>query len=265
MILSTVELPEAVAMSRNDLVRAGAVLFAALLQTAAGALGGSGALGESVGEVARSHPNPLLPAGGAFMIWNAIYLAVLALAVWQLLPSQRTRSLHRRTGWWIAAAGVVNAVWVVLFSAGQVAASQIVIVVLLAALAAAWRNAAAEPAPGRADRWLFWAPLALYTGWVAVATVVGALTTVAAVTDDGVGTTAAVVALALTAAALAWVVFQARGVPMFAAAAVWALAWIAASADAPVAVTAAVAATAVAVALLVRLLRARDRVSAVFG
>lgn len=252
-------------MSRNDGVRAGAVLLAALLQTAAGALGGSGALGASVGEVARSHPNPLLPAGGAFMIWNAIYLAVLALAVWQLLPSQRTRGLHRRTGWWIAAAGAVNAAWVVLFSAGRVAASQIVIVLLLAALAAAWRNAAAEPASGRADRWLFWAPLALYTGWVAVATVVGALTAVAAVTEDGVGAAVAIVVLACTAAVLAWVVFQARGVTMFAAAVVWALAWIAASADAPVAITAALAAAVVVVALLVRLLRARDRVTAVFG
>ncbi|GAA1691628.1 hypothetical protein GCM10009830_44230 [Glycomyces endophyticus] len=252
-------------MSRNDLARATAVLAAAVLQTVAGALGGSGALGEPVGDVARSYPNPLLPAGGAFMIWNLIYLAVLALAVWQLLPSQRGEPLHRRTGWWIAAVGVLNAVWVVLFSADQVAAAQIVIVLLLVALAAAWRNAAAEPASGRAARWLFWGPLTLYTGWVAVATVVGALTTAAAATGDGAGTVAAVIALGATAIVLIAVVAKAKGVTMFAAAAIWALAWIAASAETPVAVFASLSAALVAVALLVRLLQARGRADAVLG
>ncbi|GAA2320744.1 hypothetical protein GCM10009853_093700 [Glycomyces scopariae] len=245
--------------SRGDLARATAVTVAALLQTVAGALGGSGALGEPVGDVARSYPNPLLPAGGAFMIWNLIYLAVLALAVWQLLPSQRGEALHRRTGWWIAIAGVLNAVWVVLFSADQVTAAQIVIVLLLISLATAWHRAAAAPAPGRADRWLLWAPLTLYTGWVAVATVVGALTTVAAATGDGTGNAVAVIALGVTAIVLIAVVAKAKGVTMFAAAAVWALAWIAASADSPVAVFASLAAALIAVALLVRLLRAEDR------
>lgn len=251
--------------SRSDLVRASCVLLAALLQLAAGALGGSGALGASVGEVARSHPNPLLPGGTAFMIWNAIYVAVLALAVWQALPSQRGESVHRDTGWWIAIAGVLNAVWVLLFASGQVAASQIVIVALLVALAAAWANAAADAPSGRAARWLLWLPLTLYTGWVAVAAVVGALTTWAAVTDDGVGSAAAVLALALTAVALTWAVAKARAVLGFTAAALWALAWIGASADTAAAVAAGVAAALVAGAFLVRLIVSGDPARAALG
>ncbi|WP_205323708.1 hypothetical protein [Glycomyces sp. YM15] len=253
-------------MKPSDLVRALAVLLAAALQAAAGAFGGSGALvAEPVGDVARSYPNPLLPAGTAFLIWNLIYLAALALAVWQLLPSQRSATFHRRTGWWIAIAGILNTVWVLLFSADQIVASQIVITALLIALAAAWRNAALSAPSTQATRWLLWMPLTLYTGWVAVATTVGALTTIAAVAGDGVGTAIAVTALILTAIALAWVVARAVAVAACAAAAVWALAWIAVSADASEALVSAAAAILVASVLIVRLIRTDDRYRAAFG
>jgi hypothetical protein len=254
-------------MSRSggsDLLRAVAVLLAAVAQFAAGALGGVGALfGESVGEVARSYPNPLLPDGAAFMIWNVIYLAVLAVAVWQLLPGQRTEEVHRRSGWQIAIACTLNAVWVLLFSAEQVVASQIVIVCLLVALAMAWSRAARAEEGTR--HWPLFVTLGLYTGWVAVATVVGALTTLAAVTSDGAGTALAVVALAVTAVAAVWVVTGALAVAAFTASVLWALAWIAVGADATVAAAAVAAALLVAVALLVRLARRGDRARAAFG
>jgi hypothetical protein len=253
----------------DDLVRAVAVLASALLQFAAGAVGGIGVLtGESVGEVARSYPNPLLPGGTAFMIWNLIYVAMLVYAVWQLLPSQRGEAVHRRTGWLIAIAGVLNAAWVLLFTAEQVAASQIVIVLLLGTLAVAWSRStdeAADAADRRSRRWLLWGPLALYTGWVAVATVVGALTTLAAVSDDGAGTAVAVVALAVTAVAAAWVVAKGVAVAAFAAAAVWALVWIAVSAEPAVTVAAVVAAVLIAAALALRIARSHDRSRAAFG
>ncbi|MCD0447339.1 hypothetical protein LO763_27355 [Glycomyces sp. A-F 0318] len=253
----------------RDLVRALAVLGAALLQIAAGAVGGSGAFGAaSVGEVARSYPNPILPGGTAFMIWNAIYLAVLALAVWQLLPGQRGRAVHRRTGWLIAIAGVLNAVWVLLFSGGQVVAAQIVIVLLLGTLAAAWSRAAAEDGDRSRDRprrWLLLGPLALYTGWVAVAAVVGALTTVAAVTSDEAGTAAGAVALAVTAVAVAWVAATAVALTGFAVSVLWALTWIAVSAEPALTLLAAAVALLTAAVLLVRLVKTGDRARVAFG
>ncbi|WP_007025186.1 tryptophan-rich sensory protein, partial [Saccharomonospora iraqiensis] len=165
---------------RTDRVRAVALLAVAVLQIVAGALGGTGAWGEPVGTVADAYPHPLLPAGTAFSIWSLIYVAVLALAVRQVLPSQRGREAHRRTGWWLVGAGACNIAWVVLFGQRWILPAQIVIVALLGALAAAWVAASRVPARDRWDRLLLHGPVALYTGWVAVATVVGAVTTAVA-------------------------------------------------------------------------------------
>ena len=251
---------------RTDIVRAVAVLVAALTQFAAGAVGGSGVADESVGDAARSYANPILPAGTAFLIWNVIYLAFLAYAVWQLLPSQRGRTIHRRTGWWLVAVGVLNAGWVGLFVSRQVWVSQIVIVALLAMLTVAWRRATSVPrTTRRPTQLLLWAPLTLYTGWVLAATAVGALTTVAALGDDGAGTVTGAVALVLVGVVSVIVVLQAVAVVGFVISMVWALAWIAAESDDGVAVTSMVVALLVVLVLAVRLLRARDRSRAAFG
>ena len=85
-----------------DLARGLAVMALAVIQIVVAGLGGSGATGEDVGTVARSYPTPVLPAGWTFAIWGLIYLAFLGYAVYQLLPAQRTRAVHRTTGWWLA-------------------------------------------------------------------------------------------------------------------------------------------------------------------
>ena len=84
----------------TDLARNLAVASLAMIQIVVAGLGGSGALGEDVGTVARSYPTPVLPASWTFGIWGVIYLAFLGYAVYQLLPTQRTRAVHRpRTIW----------------------------------------------------------------------------------------------------------------------------------------------------------------------
>ena len=82
----------------TDLTRGLAVVALAVIQIVVAGLGGSGATGEDVGTVARSYPSPVLPAGWTFAIWGPIYLAFLGYAVYQLLPAQRTREVHRATG-----------------------------------------------------------------------------------------------------------------------------------------------------------------------
>ncbi len=80
---------------KSDLVRAVVLLAAVVLQTVAGAIGGSGAWGEPVGSVANSYPTLVLPGGGAFSIWTLIYVLSIALAVRAALPGQR-RMVARR-------------------------------------------------------------------------------------------------------------------------------------------------------------------------
>ena len=86
----------------TDLARGLAVVGLAVVQIVVAGLGGRGALGEDVGTVARSYPTLVLPAGWTFAIWGPIYLAFLGYAIYQVLPAQRIRRVHRTTGWWLA-------------------------------------------------------------------------------------------------------------------------------------------------------------------
>ncbi|MFC4852074.1 tryptophan-rich sensory protein [Actinophytocola glycyrrhizae] len=244
--------------------RAAAVVVAAGLQVGAGAVGGAGLWGEAVGEVARSYPTLLLPPGAAFAIWSLIYVAFAALAVRQALPGQRSRTVHRRSGWWLVVAGVLNATWVLLFAQRFVVPAQVVIVALLACLAVAAVRLRA-PADGWADRLLLHLPVAVYLGWVAVAAVAGGATTTAAY---GAAPTApaAITALLFTGAAAAVAVARLPAVAGFAASVCWALGWIASGASVPSVRVAAIAAVlAVVVAVAVRLRRGPDPADVAWG
>lgn len=249
---------------RQDVGRSVAVLGAAVLQIAAGAVGGAGLWGEPVGVVANSYPTLLLPPGAAFTIWSLIYVAFAALAVRQALPGQRGRAVHRRTGWWLAGAGVLNATWVLLFAQRFVVGAQVVIIALLVCLGAAAVRLR-PPAQGWGDRLLVHLPVAVYLGWVAVATVAGGATTAAAYGAPPT-TATAITALLLTGTAAAVAAVRLPAVVGFAASVCWALAWIASGASVTsVRVAALVAVAAVVVTVAVRLLRRPGTTSAAWG
>lgn len=222
-----------------DLVRSVLVALLAVVQVVVAALGGSGVVGDSIGLVANDNPTPLLAAGWAFVIWTPIYAGFLACAAYGLLPTQRVRAVHRRTGWWLAAAAVLNPLWILAFGARHLVLAQVLLVALLVCLARVFGTLSHEPAAGPAERALLRAPVALYTGWVSVATVLGAAAAGVSVGLPGDGPlagTAAVIALVGVAAIGAWVVGIGTAVVGFAAAIVWALVGIAAN-DRPLAVT----------------------------
>ncbi|WP_226361179.1 hypothetical protein [Pseudonocardia sp. ICBG1142] len=81
-----------------DTARTWAVLAAAVLQAVAGSLGGSGTFGESQRVLSDRYPSLITPATVAFSVWGLIYLVLLVYAVYQSLPGQRSRTVHRATG-----------------------------------------------------------------------------------------------------------------------------------------------------------------------
>jgi tryptophan-rich sensory protein len=250
--------------TRSDAWRAAALVAAAAAQILAGYAGGTGLWGEPVGEVANAYPTLLLPGGAAFTIWSLIYVAFAALAVRQALPTQRSRSVHRRTGWWLVAAGALNAGWVVLFSQRLILVAQLVIVVLLVCLALAAVRLRVR-ADGWGDRLLLHLPVAIYLGWVSMATVAGAATTAASF-DSAPTSAVAVVVLALTGLAAAVAASRLPAVVGFAVTVCWALAWIASrTPDTAVQITALTAIGAVLLAALARLARTHDRSTTAWG
>jgi len=250
--------------TRADSVRAFAVLAAAVLQIAGGIVGGPGLLGESVSSVANAYPTLLQPGGAAFSIWSLIYAAFLILAVRQVLPGQRARVVHRRSGWWLVAAGVLNATWIVLFTQRSFIPAQVAIVALLVVLACA-ANRMRSPGGGWADRLLLRLPITVYLGWVAIATVAGAGTTLAAVASAPsawLSVAALVVTAVLVVAAIWWL----PAIAGFVLAVCWAFAWIAVATTAPEVAAASLAAlAAAALAGAVRAARSRQKSTVLFG
>ncbi len=162
----------------TDRLRSVVVAVLALAQVAASPLT-TAVLGPSSNNALISDANKSLitPAGYAFAIWGLIYLWSLALAGWQLLPSQSVRTVHRRSGWWLAAAFGCSTVWVPIFGARLLWLAQLVIFALVGLLSIAAIRLR-ENAPGSpVERLLLRLPVMLYFGWAALASTAGLATT----------------------------------------------------------------------------------------
>jgi translocator protein len=255
--------------ARVDLTRSAVVVLLAVVQIVVSGLGGSGAVGESVGVVANDYDTPLLAAGWTFAIWAPIYAGFLAYAVYQLLPGQRSREIHRRTGWWMAASAVFNPLWILGFSGRLILLAELLIIALLVTLAVVFGRLSHEPAADLRERVLFRGPVALYTGWVSLATVLGTAATgvwAGLPGDNALAAIAAVVVLLAASAVVAWVVLSGTAVVGYAAATVWALVGIALNnPPAAVVVTGAVAIVIVLAATARRLTTAGNPVRAAWG
>jgi benzodiazapine receptor len=250
--------------ARVDLVRAATVAVLAIVQILVSVMAGG-----SVGAVAESLRTPLLAAGWAFTIWAPIYVGFLVYAGYQLLPAQRGREIHRRTGWWTAASAVLNPLWILAFSGRVILLAELLLVALLVVLAVVFGRLSREAAADRVERAAFRAPLALYTGWVSMATMLGTAATGVWAGLPGVNalaTIAAVVMLLAAAGIVTWVVLSGTAVVAYTAAVVWALIGIALNAPpAAVVVTCAIAIVVVLAAALRRVTSAGSRVRAAWG
>src|SRR6476619_1208998 len=163
----------------SDRVRVILVTVAAVAQAVSGPLT-TLALGPSsnTGAISDANASPVTPAGYAFSVWGLIYAACLALAVYQLLPSQQERTVHRLTGWWLFGAFTASALWVPVFGTGAIWLSQILIVILVVYLVIAARGfLAVGPAASAAEEILLRLPVMIYLGWATVAAAAGFATT----------------------------------------------------------------------------------------
>lgn len=255
--------------ARSHVVRQVAVLVGALLAVA-GAVIGSGAFGgtpvdEAAGGALAADATHVAPAGPAFTIWSVIYTGLVAYAVWQVLPGQRTER-QSRLGWLVLASLVLNAAWIATVQAAALVLGVVVIVALLAVLSLALARMVRMPPRSRLEAVLVDGTLGLYLGWVCVATVADVAAVLAAegFTELGLGPVAwSVLVLAVVAALGVALAVYSGGRLAVGAAITWGLAWVAVArttgdlVSLPTAVAAGTAAVVVAVAtVLVRVRRA---------
>jgi hypothetical protein len=100
----------------------------------------------------------------------------VAYTVWQALPGQGARPVHRRVGYWVAASLALNAAWIWSVQAGLLGLSVVVIVALLVVLCIAFVLVRGTPDDGTSglgaitDAVVIDGTIGLYLGWVTIAT-----------------------------------------------------------------------------------------------
>jgi hypothetical protein len=139
------------------------------------ALGGSGQIaGRNVGEVSRQYDTLFAPAGYAFSIWGIIYLMLFGFAgfQWYALLKKKNDDIIKSTGPFFILANLANIAWMFLWLNEFIGLSVLAMLLLLSSLIALTLRLKLEmwDAPLRILSFVWW-PIAVYLGWIIVATV----------------------------------------------------------------------------------------------
>lgn len=223
----------------NDRLRQFVVLFFTIGQAVVGSLSQI-LITPKVGEVSDGFENYFTPAGLTFAVWGYLYLALIAYGIYQALPAQRERTIHRRIGGWVALGCASSTVWPIVFSwvgikgtpTFQIAPlwlSVVLIAVLVVSLilvARGLRNL--NETMTSADRWLVALPNLSYLAWASVATIANVTALLIGLGWDGsgYGPLWSMVMIVVATLIVLGVIFDGRsrlGVFGFAAVIVWAL------------------------------------------
>ena len=120
---------------------------------------------------------PIVPAGGAFVIWGVIYAGAIAYAIYQALPRNKENALLRRVGFYTASAYIGTTAWVL---AAQVGLSWLTVIcfvwILMSLLGAFFYFFSRQDTFNTLEKWLVVLPLSIYTGWTTVALIANVAT-----------------------------------------------------------------------------------------
>jgi benzodiazapine receptor len=211
--------------------------------------------GQTTGEISDRFQVYFVPAGYVFSIWGLIYVALVAFAVYQALPSQRNNPRLRRIGTLFALSCVANIAWLFLWHYEIFPLTLVAMLALLLLLIAIYlRLDIGRAQVSTAEKWLVHVPFSIYLGWITVATIANVTSLLDYLNWSGWGISPEVwtVIMLVAAVGIASAVSLTRGDVAYMLVIVWALAGIAVKhADTPVVATAAWVATALALLMLV--------------
>lgn len=128
--------------------------------------------GQNTGEISDRFQVYFVPAGYVFSIWGLIYVGLIAYAVFQALPSQRTNPRLQATGGWVVLGGLANIAWIFLWHYEQFVGTLGAMLILLATLIAVYlRLGTGLTRVSPAETWAVRVPFSIYLGWISVATI----------------------------------------------------------------------------------------------
>ncbi|TDU39438.1 hypothetical protein BXY82_1462 [Gelidibacter sediminis] len=187
----------------------------------------------TIGEVSKNLNTLFTPAGYAFAIWGFIYLLLIAFVVYQgrsLFVKVKNDDFVLKVGWWFVVSCIANSAWVFLWIYGYTGLSCVFIFLLLFSLLKIVINNAMElwDAPIPVIAFLWW-PFVIYSGWVAVASIVNVAAYLVKTGWGGFGMSAVAwtIFMIIIALIINLIVTWIRNMREFAMVGVWALAAIA--------------------------------------
>lgn len=128
--------------------------------------------GQTTGDISNRQDVLFTPANYVFSIWGLIYLGLIIFAVVQALPSQKDNPRLRRARPWLAASGLANIAWILLWHYEQFPLTLVAMIALLVTVALTYVRLEVGVTPVTAkERWLLQIPIGIYLGWVSVATI----------------------------------------------------------------------------------------------
>jgi benzodiazapine receptor len=211
--------------------------------------------GQTTGEISDRFQVYFVPAGYVFSIWGLIYVALIAFAVYQVLPAQRDNLRLRSIGYLFALSCAANIAWIFLWHYEVFLLTLVVMLALLLLLIAIYlRLDIGRVQVSTAEKWLVHVPFSIYLGWITVATIANVTSLLDYLNWDGWGISpeAWTVIMLVTGLGIASAVSLTRGDVAYMLVIVWAFAGIAVKhAGTPVVATAAWVTTALAALMLV--------------
>ncbi len=210
--------------------------------------------GQNTAEMSDMLDVLFMPAGYVFSIWGAIYVGLIAYAVYQALPAQRDSVRLRSIDISFYIASLANIAWILLWRNGYFVLTLVAMVILLISLIILYlRLATGICKPPHGDHWMVQFPFAIYLGWITFSTFVNATVVLNYMDWNGFGLSdetwffITLTAALVIAARVAWT----RGDLAYLMTLVWAFSGIAVKqADLPVVSTASWFVTALALALV---------------
>jgi benzodiazapine receptor len=220
--------------------------------------------GQTTGSISDRFQVYFVPAGYVFSIWGLIYLGLIAFAVFQALPSERTNRRLERVGYLFVLSCAANIAWLFLWHYEQFVLTLIAMAALLLSLIAIYlRLEIGRAQVSKAEKWLVDVPFSIYLGWVTVATIANATSVLDYLKWDGWGIapTAWAVVMLIAGTGIATAMSLTRGDAAYVLVILWAFVGIAVKqAGTPVVANAAWIAGGVAlIALVVGVLVSRRR------
>lgn len=185
--------------------------------------------GVTQGEIAFMFPTLFTPEFYVFSIWGIIYMLLIGYAVYQLVPGQSARPIHRAIGWPLTIVNVIGGAWLVTWHLLYLWWSALILAIMLAlVLTVFMRLGVGRHKVSELDFIFCHLPFSIYPAWLSVALIANIAIALKQMSWSGFGISEPVWTVALmTIASLIAITVQIRyWSPAFVAVLVWAFSGI---------------------------------------